>query len=134
MSIDPALQSSVTVKSELDGETYVFRIPSMADKIRFGYASRNIRAKYDPEGMGSLQALTSDAWVVSNAFAVFEQYLTAGPAWVYGNVVPGATVEPKVDHTKFPDNKEAVLLEVADKFDQEVSAFRKARAAANPPS
>lgn len=119
------LATSLTVQS--GKETFEFTIPGIATGIQLGIRARTIRRSYDPNGFGDEFGLDSDTADMAWGAAAFEVLLKSADAednWPYSKSPTG---RPVVDHTKFPDGKEGVLLEVARKLRVDLAAFRAKR-------
>jgi hypothetical protein len=113
------LQDRITVK--VRGEEYVFRVPSIRYDIETAYRSAAIRRKADPAGAGGTWGVDPVALNTSWALATIELYLEAGPQWAFSSNAAG---KPIVDHEKFPVNKYATALEVANAFQAAYDRFR----------
>lgn len=116
---------------EVDGEQYVFRIPSISFDISVGYKSAEIRRRAYPEGQGLLGAVDFSAVQFSRSCAYLELYLIQSTAlWPYGisdDVKPDYTVPPKVDFEKFPVWAADMVMEVGAAFEQRYADFRRPR-------
>jgi hypothetical protein len=124
---EDALRDRISIKSEIDSETYDFKIPSIKEQAQLGYRSASLRRKYDPDHVGALDGIDMATHLLITGCALFEQYLlTASQEWPFSR---GDDGRPVVDHEKFPDDKDAVLREMAARYDAELARFRSGRRA-----
>lgn len=126
------LATSLTVTS--GKESFEFSIPTIATSIRLGTRARTIRRGYDTQGYGDEFGLDDDTADLAWGAAAFETLLKGCDApnnWPYSK---NATGGPVVDHTKWPDDKVDVVLEVARKLRMDLARFRAERAASREPN
>lgn len=121
---------SVTV----DGDEYVFKVPTIKYEIELGYRAADVRRRAYPESGGTLIAADYASVQFSRACAIMELYLTkASTLWPYGFADGAETAEidfakpPKVDFEKFPVNCTELLYQVGEAFENEITRFRRRR-------
>jgi hypothetical protein len=111
------LAKSVTV--ELDGKTYVFKLPTPRDYVQIGLVARKLRAKEDPDSNGSTAGLDPETVYMFNAMATFVVLYEKGDNdWV---VTPGDASSPVIDPLKWGFG--VPFIEVFVKFTEELSKF-----------
>jgi hypothetical protein len=121
----------------LNGETYVFRKPTIRFRIELGYRTADIRRRAFPSGNGAMSItgeffLDRDAADFARACGILELYLIkSNQTWPFSNSDDG---KPVVDFDKFPPDREDTVWELAAKFDTEVSRFRKRGNPDKPPA
>lgn len=112
------LQEEITVTH--DGETYVFKLPSVRDDAKVGSYARYLRAQDDPEGIGSADGLDFNSFYIYQALATFHVLLRRATVdWPFS---PSEKGLPVVDVNKFPES--APVMEVYDSYLKAVSEFR----------
>ena len=105
------------------GEIFVFRIPSVMDKVRSGVAARRIRAAADPSAGGQPNGLDGETYFLVQAIATIETMLLRGPAWIFSEGEKGAP--PVIDPEKWPTERVDDIIPIVDKFEEEYARFRK---------
>ena len=116
-----------TLEVHVDGETYIFAIPGVADEIKLGLIERDIRRQMELDLFGPTGAVTGEPTgdrgtdFVVRVAAQFRLLLRRGPAWPYSNGVNG---EPVVDFTKWPNNKVDTAFRVGMEFQNQLARFR----------
>ena len=103
------------------GETFVFKIPSIADEMRIAGRARAMRRAADADGDGGEYGLTNEALYMVRAAAAFETVLLKTSAtWVFTDGKSG----PVVDSSKFPLNKIGDVTTIYLEFQEKVATFR----------
>jgi hypothetical protein len=126
--MDPVLDNSITVN--IDGDTYIFRVPSFKDEIALGLRERAIRLAIERETAGPDGAVfgmpTGDNqtdFMVRTA-ATFDMLLLKGPEWVWSNDTTG---HPKANYENWPLDKVSLAAKVGVEFDTQLRRFRDPR-------
>ena len=107
---------------------YKFIVPGINGTIQWNMLTQRIAREIDPEGTADIRTVVGEAFILIRIMAAMELFLVSagGALWPYGGAItPGAL--PKVDHTKFPDDKIETLVYLGLRFDQEVTRFRSER-------
>jgi hypothetical protein len=122
-----AQAASVALKNELtityNNQEYVFKIPSIGDRILISGRAAKLRKESDPDGTGISLGYDPSAVMLTEKIATFMVLLksTSSP-WVY---FPDEHGKPGMDVTKWPDD--VPIMEVVDEFNDELAKFRGAR-------
>jgi hypothetical protein len=118
-NLETALKNEITI--EHGGETYVFKVPSIKDRIDIAATGADLRKKADPERNGITLGYDPGAVLFTDTIATFMVLLKSTSAkWVYAG---DTSNNPKVDLDKWPDN--VPVMEVVNQFNEELEKFRK---------
>ena|SRR5579872_592503 len=107
-----------------NNEEFLFRIPSMSDKLKILGIAAALRGESDPNGNGIALGYDLTAIMITEKLATFKHLLDSTSAkWVYAPNDKGQFV---IDFSKWPDD--APFSEVIDEFNKELANFRANRA------
>jgi hypothetical protein len=125
---NPLTQTELTVV--VQGETYVFKIPSARDNARIGSEARFLRAQDDPAGVGAAEGLDIETFAFYQALATIKVLLKKTST---GRLFsPDAAGLPVVDVDNIPND--VPVHEVFEGFLQALGAFREGNAGAERPA
>lgn len=117
-NVETVLQKQLTIT--YGGDEFIFRIPSMKDRMRIYAEAAKLRADSAADGNGISLGFDPNATSISNQIATFTVLLASTSAkWVY---TPGPT-GAHIDLERWPDD--APVAEVIDQFYNELETFRK---------
>lgn len=120
-NLETALKNEITV--DYNGETFVFKIPSMKDRIDIAARAADLRKEADPKGQGITLGYDPSAVLLTDTVATFMVLLKSTSAkWVYS---PDDSGKPQIDLSKWQDD--VPLLEVVNQFNAELEKFRAQR-------
>ena len=112
----------------VEGETYVFRKPTIRYTIELGYRAADVRRRAFPSSGGSFPGdfgLDYDAVSFARACAIMELYLVRSDQdWPFS---AGADGKPLVDFDKFPPDREDTVRQIGGAFETELARFRARR-------
>lgn len=116
-----ALRNELTINH--NNQQYVFKIPTIGDRILIAGRAAKLRKESDPEGTGISLGYDPSAVMLTEKIATFMVLLnsTSSP-WVY---YPDEHGKPAMDVNKWPDD--CPIMEVVDQFNDELAKFRGAR-------
>lgn len=117
-NLETALKNEITI--EHSGETYVFKIPSIKDRIKIAGVGADLRKEADPKGNGITLGYDPTTVMFTDTVALFMVLLKSTSAkWVYGK---DASNNPKIDLDAWPDD--VPFMEVVSQFNDELEKFR----------
>ena len=115
------LKNEIEVK--IEGETFVFAIPSIMDDARMAARARAMRRNVDPEGDGGEYGFDIPTATEIRAAAAFETLLKkTSAAWVYTKAIPDG--RPTIDASKFPLDKVNQIVAAYLAWQERVATFR----------
>jgi hypothetical protein len=118
-NLETALKNEIII--EYEGESYVFKVPSIKDRIKIAATGADLRKEADPKGNGITLGYDPTAVLFTDTIATFMVLLKSSTAkWVYGGDVSN---NPKIDLDKWPDS--VPVMEVVNQFNEELDKFRK---------
>jgi hypothetical protein len=118
-NVENVLKGEITI--HYNNDAYIFKVPSVRDRLHIAAKAAQLRKETDPEGNGIALGYDPTALMLSDRIATLLVLLRSSEAkWVYS---PGPT-GPVMDVDKWPDN--APIMEVIDQFNNELEMFRKA--------
>jgi hypothetical protein len=110
----------------VDGDTFVFRKPTIRYRIELGYQSADVRRRAYPAQGGALPGdfgIDAAAAMFASNCAIMELYLVRSTAtWPFA---PGEDGKPKVDFDKFPPDCEDSVWKIGKAFEDAIARFRK---------
>lgn len=118
-----------TITVIYDGETYEFRVPSVADRIAMDGKAAKLRRDGDPDSMGLVYGYDPISLSYTMSLAKFSTLIKAGPPWVF---TPDKDGKPIVDISKWPDN--VPIEEVVNELDKQLDEFRASWNKPKPPT
>jgi len=117
-NLETALKNEITITN--GGETYVFKVPSIKDRIKIAATGAELRRESDPKGNGITLGYDPSAVMFTDTLAIFIVLLKSSTAlWIYSK--DGAN-NPVMDLDKWPDN--VPIMEVVSQFNDELEKFR----------
>lgn len=120
-NVENILQNELTVTYGPD--TYVFKIPSIKDRLSIAAHAAKLRKDSDPEGNGIALGYDPSAVILSDKLATFIVLLKNTSAkWVYA---PAENGKPQIDIENWSDD--VPVMEVIDQFNNELEIFRNNR-------
>ncbi|MDE2232596.1 MAG: hypothetical protein KGJ90_00490 [Patescibacteria group bacterium] len=112
------LSDIVTVT--VDGDDYMFQVPSIYDEMKIGVRMREIRRRIDPTSNGD-DNLDVGTMYIMRACATFETMLKkASVQWPF----TAGSAGPVVDSEKFPRDKSDAVLKIYTAFQEKLFSFR----------
>jgi hypothetical protein len=124
-----ALATEFTVT--VDGDQYVFKIPTIKYTMEMGARATDIRRRAYPTTEGDITRTDYIAVLFSRACAQLELYLVrASVAWPYGfddTTQIDPNTPPVVDFEKFPFWATDTIERIGEAFNNEVERFRSRR-------
>lgn len=117
VNIENVLKNEITI--HYAGEEYLFKIPSVRDRIRIAAEAAKIRKDNDPDGNGVQLGYDPTSVMLTDRIATFTVLIkNASAKWVYQPSAQG----PFIDIDKWPDD--VPVMEVVDQFNNELAEFR----------
>jgi hypothetical protein len=122
-----------TLEVQVQGDTYIFTIPSLLDEIKLGLREREIRRSLEREMFGPSYVATGEPTgdrstdFIVRVAAYFETLLKqASATWPYSK---GQNGEPVIDFRQWPKNKSETAMAVGVNFEAQLRSFRERGAA-----
>lgn len=120
-TVENILQSKLTIKH--GNYNYVFKIPSIKDRLGITARAAKLRQESDTEGNGIALGYDPSAVIISEKLAKFLTLLQETDApWVY---TPDAAGKPSMSIDNWADD--VPVMEVVDQFEVELDKFRADR-------
>lgn len=117
------LDNSVTVK--LNGEDFVFRVPSPLDMARIGMEAAAIRRTLDPQNIGNEDCVDWQTAQLIRSLAIMKVLLEkSSAAWAFSEVTDAkGSKTVSVDITKLPPKAYKTLQVLGDEALQAIDRF-----------
>ncbi len=120
-TVENVLQNQLTVKHEND--EFVFKIPSIKDRLTIAAKAAKLRQESDPEGNAIALGYDPSAVVLSDRLATFIILLKETSAsWVF---TPNESGKKEINIGNWADD--VPVMEVVEQFNIELDKFRAER-------
>lgn len=128
-----ALKNTIEVKlDKYPDDIFIFRVPNIADEIRLGVHSRDLRVKMSPNSNPFEGGIDYGTTLMLRACATFELLLSQTSATWVAKDDKGS---PKIDSLEFPPERTEEIIDVVQAFNESLTTFRQKRIAdRKPPS